>query len=143
MLPTAPAALARFGTAGGAQNGVRHRSPRRGVLPLDSFGGSRSHPFLKPMPGSRILNWHFYGMPRYRERMVDYSRTSPNPTRPSTLPRISSARIERSRRQAQSKLPIQDSCFACLFLGFYLAAYLAVGFVGVTAVEWAWTRLLG
>jgi hypothetical protein len=44
--------------------------------------------------------------------------------------------------QSPSKLPLKDSCFACAFLSFYVAVYLATGFAGVAAVEWAWTRLL-
>jgi hypothetical protein len=40
------------------------------------------------------------------------------------------------------KLPLKDSCMACAFLLFYVGVYLAVGFAGMAALAWVWTKLL-
>jgi hypothetical protein len=42
-----------------------------------------------------------------------------------------------------TKLPISNSVFACLFLSLYVGVYMAAGFLGLQAVEWAWVKLLG
>ncbi len=41
------------------------------------------------------------------------------------------------------KLSLLESVSAGAFLAFYLAAYLAAGFVGVSVMEWAWMRVFG
>jgi hypothetical protein len=41
------------------------------------------------------------------------------------------------------KLSMKDSITAGTFMVFYLAAYLAAGYVGVTFMEWAWMRIFG
>jgi len=42
---------------------------------------------------------------------------------------------------SQKKIPLRDSVFASGFLILYLTAYLAVGFAGIAAIEWAWAAL--
>jgi len=39
-------------------------------------------------------------------------------------------------------LPMKDSVLACVFLSLYVGAYMAAGFIGLTAIEWAWTKLV-
>jgi len=41
------------------------------------------------------------------------------------------------------KLSLLESVSAGAFLVFYLAAYLAAGFAGVSVMEWAWMRVFG
>jgi hypothetical protein len=38
---------------------------------------------------------------------------------------------------------IKDSFLASAVLSLYVAAYIGVGFAGIAAIEWAWTKLLG
>ena len=38
---------------------------------------------------------------------------------------------------------MKDSITAGAFILFYLAAYAAAGYLGVTLVEWAWMRIFG
>lgn len=42
-----------------------------------------------------------------------------------------------------TKLPKSNSVFACFFLSLYVGLYMAAGFLGLQAVEWAWVKLLG
>ena len=42
-----------------------------------------------------------------------------------------------------TKLPMSDSVFACFFLSLYVGVYMAAGFLGLRAVEWAWLKLVG
>jgi hypothetical protein len=63
---------------------------------------------------------------------------------PRTLPlvtKVSLGPVSNTQSDLASNLPLKDSCFACAFLSFYLAIYLAAGFASVAAIEWAWTRL--
>ena len=46
---------------------------------------------------------------------------------------------ERSPRRLSAK----DTFTSSAFLIFYMAAYLAAGYVGVTFMEWAWMRIFG
>jgi len=39
------------------------------------------------------------------------------------------------------EVALKDTLVASTFLCAYLALYLAVGFVGLSAVEWVWTYL--
>lgn len=41
------------------------------------------------------------------------------------------------------KLSTKDSVVACLFLSLYVGTYMAAGFVGITAIAWAWQKLIG
>jgi hypothetical protein len=41
------------------------------------------------------------------------------------------------------KVSLTDTLSAGAFLVFYLAAYLAAGFAGVTFIEWVWMRVFG
>jgi hypothetical protein len=40
-----------------------------------------------------------------------------------------------------SGVALKDTLVASAFLCAYMALYLAVGFVGLSAVEWVWTYL--
>jgi hypothetical protein len=51
--------------------------------------------------------------------------------------------FETPPKMSARKLPMRDSVVACLFLSFYVGTYMAAGFVGVTAIEWAWVKLIG
>lgn len=42
-----------------------------------------------------------------------------------------------------TKLPVSNSVFACLFLSLYVGVYMAAGFLGLQAIEWAWLKLVG
>ena len=42
-----------------------------------------------------------------------------------------------------TKLPVSNSIFACFFLSLYVGVYMAAGFLGLQAVEWAWVKLVG
>lgn len=37
---------------------------------------------------------------------------------------------------------IRDSFLASAVLSLYVAVYIGVGFAGIAAIEWAWTKLL-
>jgi hypothetical protein len=50
---------------------------------------------------------------------------------------------KRIEETSPRKLPMKDSVLACLFLSLYVGTYMAAGFVGVTAIEWAWAKLIG
>ena len=43
------------------------------------------------------------------------------------------------RTAMPAKLAMKDTLIASAFLCAYMALYLAVGFVGLSAVEWVWT----
>lgn len=61
------------------------------------------------------------------------------------VPMAGRTRIEVVRAwESPPKKPLmKDSISAGAFLIFYLAAYLAAGFAGVTFLEWAWMRIFG
>ena len=39
-------------------------------------------------------------------------------------------------------ISLGDSCVAGAFLSLYVAAYLAVGFAAIAAIEWVWMKLV-
>jgi len=49
--------------------------------------------------------------------------------------------VERAWEPAPTKLTIQRSAIACAFLVMYLAAYLGVGYAGITLIERAWLSI--
>jgi hypothetical protein len=53
----------------------------------------------------------------------------------SARPRVA---IRRSRQPRPKSLPLKRSLAACAFLLLYLAAYMSVGYVGLSVVEKAW-----
>jgi hypothetical protein len=61
------------------------------------------------------------------------------PTMPSQAPVEVLPRWEPAPKQ----LSMMESVSASAFLVFYLVAYLAAGYVGVTFMEWAWMRIFG
>lgn len=44
---------------------------------------------------------------------------------------------------SKRRLSKKDTITAGAFLLFYLAAYLAAGYAGVTLIEWTWMRMFG
>ena len=58
--------------------------------------------------------------------------TSATPWRSVVVPAL-------HRRAIPAKLPMKDTLIASAFLCAYMAFYLAVGFAGLSAVEWVWT----
>jgi hypothetical protein len=51
--------------------------------------------------------------------------------------------IQPTWEPSKSQLSKKDTITASAFLLFYLAAYLAAGYAGVTLIEWAWMRIFG
>jgi hypothetical protein len=49
----------------------------------------------------------------------------------------------RAMKMFATKLPLRNSVFACFFLSLYVGVYMAAGFLGLQAVEWAWVKLIG
>ena len=60
-----------------------------------------------------------------------------------TMPRRARIELVRAWEAPPKKPSTKDSFRAGAFLIFYLAAYLAAGFAGVTFMEWAWMRIFG
>jgi hypothetical protein len=60
--------------------------------------------------------------------------TSAAPWRPVAAPLL-------DRTPIPAKLPMKDTLIASTFLCAYMALYLVLGFVGLSAVEWVWTYL--
>ena len=56
---------------------------------------------------------------------------------PSRLPGLTKGKWIPPRK----RIPLRDSVLAIAFLFFYLAVYLAAGFAGIAALEWAWGAL--
>lgn len=51
--------------------------------------------------------------------------------------------IQPAWEPSKRRLSKKDTITASTFLLFYLAAYLAAGYAGVTLIEWAWMRIFG
>jgi hypothetical protein len=57
------------------------------------------------------------------------------------VPARSRDAIRQSRPSRPTQLPVKRSVIACAFLLLYLAAYMGVGYVGITVAEKAWLTL--
>jgi hypothetical protein len=51
--------------------------------------------------------------------------------------------IQPTWEPSKRRLSKKDTITVSAFLLFYLAAYLAAGYAGVTLIEWAWMRIFG
>jgi hypothetical protein len=51
--------------------------------------------------------------------------------------------IQPTWEPSQKRLSNKDTLTAGAFMIFYLAAYWAAGYSGVTMIEWAWMRVFG
>ncbi len=63
--------------------------------------------------------------------------------RPAKAAVLRMATLVASPEPSERRLSKKDTFTASAFLIFYLAAYLAAGYAGVTFVEWAWMRIFG
>jgi hypothetical protein len=51
--------------------------------------------------------------------------------------------IEPAWKPSSKRLSKKDTLTAGAFMIFYVAAYLAAGYAGVTMIEWVWMRVFG
>ena len=51
--------------------------------------------------------------------------------------------IQPTWEPSNKRLSKKDTFTAGAFLIFYMAAYLAAGYAGVTMIEWVWMRIFG
>lgn len=61
----------------------------------------------------------------------------------TTLPGRSRDEFQPTWTPPEKRLSKKDTFTAGAFMAFYLAAYLAAGYAGVTFIEWAWMRVFG
>jgi hypothetical protein len=104
-------------------------------------------PYANLIPCSEKLNWIVFARANTLADMNEHAgiaRHSPM-ILAGRAPMAGRAHIEvvRAWESPPKRLSMKDSFRAGAFLIFYLVAYLAAGFVGVTFMEWAWMRIFG
>jgi hypothetical protein len=88
------------------------------------------------------LDWFSAGA--YTRRMNDHVGVAAHAgTFLPPMPVQTRCEVVRAWEPPPKKQSLRDSLTAGAFLVFYLAAYLAAGFAGVSAIEWAWMRVFG
>jgi len=80
----------------------------------------------------------------YTRRMNDQAGVAAHPgALIPAMPMRARGEVVRVWEPPPKKLSLMESVSAGAFLAFYLAAYLAAGFAGVSVMEWAWMRVFG